>query len=79
MRLQYLTDSKGKYTGVFIPIKDWEAIKDKLKGVDIEELNMEKASTDKLLAGVKDALDEVKNYTLGKVKLQTAEDFLDEL
>ena len=27
MNLQYISDSKGKTTGVFIPIQDWEALK----------------------------------------------------
>jgi len=27
MNLQYISDSKGRHTGVFIPIEDWEKIK----------------------------------------------------
>jgi hypothetical protein len=30
MALQYITDSNGKTTGVFIPIKEWDEIKAKL-------------------------------------------------
>ena len=40
MRLQYLTDGTGQYTGVFIPIKEWETMKMKFKDFDelIDEL-----------------------------------------
>ena len=34
MNLQYISDSKGKPTGVFIPIKDWNKIKEKYDGLE---------------------------------------------
>jgi hypothetical protein len=34
MNLQYITDSNGLTTGVFIPIKEWNDIKTKFKGID---------------------------------------------
>ncbi len=37
MNLQFIADSTGKTTGVYIPIKDWENLKNKYKGIDIEE------------------------------------------
>jgi hypothetical protein len=37
MRLQVLQDSTGKQTGVFVPIEDWELIKNCYH--DIETLN----------------------------------------
>ena len=39
MRLQYIQDSKGKDTGVFIPIADWENIKRSYP--NIEEIQQE--------------------------------------
>lgn len=37
MNLQYISDSKGKSTGVFIPIQDWEYLKNKYKEIEKEE------------------------------------------
>lgn len=37
MRLQYLTDGSGNTTGVFIPIKEWETMKAKLKDINFED------------------------------------------
>ena len=38
MNLQYITDNKGKTTGVYIPIKDWEELKKEIKGLsEMEE------------------------------------------
>jgi len=38
MNLQYISDSEGKTTGVFIPIAEWNALKEQYK--DIEEVNI---------------------------------------
>jgi len=37
MSLQFISDSKGETTGVFIPINEWNELKSKFKG--IEELD----------------------------------------
>ena len=37
MNLQYISDNKGITTGVFIPINDWEYLKNKYKEIDQEE------------------------------------------
>ena len=37
MNLQYLSDNKGNTTGVFIPINDWEYLKNKYKEIEQEE------------------------------------------
>ena len=34
MSLQYIKDSNGQTTGVFIPIKEWEKLKSKYKDID---------------------------------------------
>ena len=38
MNLQYISDSEGKTTGVFIPIAEWNALKNQYN--DIEEPNI---------------------------------------
>ncbi len=40
MNLQYISDSTGKTTGVFIPINEWNNLKNKYKGIDQEELDI---------------------------------------
>jgi hypothetical protein len=37
MNLHYISDNKGKTTGVFIPINDWEYLKNKYKEIEQEE------------------------------------------
>jgi len=34
MSIQYISDSEGKITGVFIPISEWNIIKKKYKDID---------------------------------------------
>jgi PHD/YefM family antitoxin component YafN of YafNO toxin-antitoxin module len=76
MRLQYLTDSNGNYTGVFIPIKEWERLKMQLNDYEIEEPEPTK---EEILAGLKEAFKEVKQHEQGKTKLETLDELLDEL
>ncbi|HKK82474.1 MAG TPA: hypothetical protein VJ909_09505 [Prolixibacteraceae bacterium] len=40
MNLQYISDSNGKTTGVFIPINEWNKMKKKYKEIEREELNV---------------------------------------
>jgi t-SNARE complex subunit (syntaxin) len=40
MKLQYISDSQGKTTGVFIPIEDWNELKNKFKDIEKEEIEM---------------------------------------
>ena len=40
MNLQYISDSSGKTTGVFIPIKEWNELKNKFKGIDQEDIDI---------------------------------------
>jgi hypothetical protein len=39
MNLQYISDSKGQTAGVFIPIKEWNELKNKYKGIEFEEID----------------------------------------
>lgn len=38
MNLQYISDNKGKTTGVFIPISEWNELKSRYK--DIEQIDI---------------------------------------
>lgn len=77
MNVQYLTDSRGQRTGVFIPIKDWEEMK---KNYHLPEADDDHEPTkEEILQGIKEAVEEVKLHRQGKVKLQSARDFLNEL
>lgn len=40
MNLQYISDSKGKTTGIFIPIQDWEELKNRYDQLKQEENQM---------------------------------------
>ena len=40
MNLQYISDSTGTTTGVFIPIEEWNELKSKFKGIEQEEINV---------------------------------------
>lgn len=40
MKLQYISDNKGKTTGVFIPIQEWEDLKSKYKDLGNEEIDI---------------------------------------
>jgi len=55
MNIQYISDNKGKTTGVFIPISEWNKLKSKFK--DIEEMNI----PDWQRKEVRGRLDEYKN------------------
>lgn len=39
MNLQYISDNQGKTTGVYIPIQDWEYLKNRYKDIEQEENN----------------------------------------
>ncbi|MBW6484200.1 MAG: addiction module component CHP02574 family protein [Vicingaceae bacterium] len=40
MSLQFIADSTGKTTGVFIPIKEWIKMKSKYKGIEQDEIDI---------------------------------------
>jgi len=40
MNLQYISDSSGKTTGVFIPISEWNELKKKYQGIEQEPINI---------------------------------------
>jgi len=40
MNLQYISDSKGQTTGVFIPINEWNDLISKYKGIESEDVDI---------------------------------------
>lgn len=40
MSVQYITDGNDQTTGVFIPIQEWNDLKNKLKEVGLEEMDV---------------------------------------
>lgn len=40
MNLQYISDSNGQTTGVFIPINEWNELKTKFKDIDKEDIDI---------------------------------------
>ena len=73
MNLQYITDTKGHKNAVQRPIKDWEQIQNDLK--ELESLRDKKA----FMYDLKEQIEEVRLAKEGKIKLQSAKDFLNEL
>jgi len=73
MNVQYITDTKGRKKAVQLPIEDWEQIQNDLK--ELETLRDKKS----FMYDLKDSVEEVKLAKEGKVKLQSAKDFLNEL
>lgn len=57
MTLHIIQDSKGKDTGVFIPMKDWKKLKQKYEDLDkLEKVNLEKSE---IIQDIKDAINEL--------------------
>ncbi len=56
MSLQFISDSNGQTTGVFIPIKEWNKLKNKYKELESDELTI----PDWHLEEIENRLNEVK-------------------
>lgn len=77
MNLQYISDNRGKTTGVFIPIEEWEGLKSKFKG--LEEVELAEQSKEEILQGLQQAVEEMNLIKQGKLKARDAKDLLNEL
>ena len=77
MRLQVIQDSSGKAAGVFIPYRDWNAIKKQHK--DLEALEYEEPTKVQLLQELKEAVQELNLVEQGKRKARPVRDLLNEL
>ena len=77
MSLQIIQGEKGKPAGVFIPMNDWEIMKKEYKNLQAwEEPEPTKAE---ILAGIIDAVEEVKLIKAGKIKAKSLKELLNEL
>ncbi len=72
-----IQDDKGKATGVFIPIKEWKALKKQYK--NLEELEYEEPSKKQLINELKEAVLELNLIEQGKAKSRPATELLNEL
>ena len=77
MNLQYISDNKGKTTGVFIPIQEWEGLKSQFKG--LEEVELAEQSKEEILQGLQQAVEEMNLVKQGKLKARDAKELLNEL
>lgn len=77
MNLQYISDNRGKTTGVFIPIQEWEGLKSKFEG--LEEVELGEQSKEEILQGLQQAVEEINLVKQGKLKARDAKDLLNEL
>jgi hypothetical protein len=68
MNLQFISDSSGKTTGVFIPIKEWNKLKNKYKGIEREEIEIPAWQMNE----VRRRLKEYKNNPQNTVDLEQA-------
>ncbi|MCW3124809.1 MAG: hypothetical protein JWO03_467 [Bacteroidetes bacterium] len=77
MKLQVIEDGKGKATGVFIPINDWNKLKKQIKSqVKIE---YQEPTKEKLIKELKQAAKEIALIKKGKLKARPATELLNEL
>ena len=77
MKIQVINDSKGKPSGVYIPIKDCENLKKQNKQLQQPESN--EPSLALLLTELKEALGELKDIEQGKLKSRPAKMLLNGL
>ncbi|MEJ0101429.1 MAG: hypothetical protein WDO19_02240 [Bacteroidota bacterium] len=77
MKLQVIQDSKGKATGVYIPINEWKELKKKHK--DLEILEYEEPAREQVLQELKKAIEELRLIEQGNLKPRPAKALLNEL
>lgn len=77
MKLQIIQDSKGKATGVYIPINEWNELKKQHR--DLEALEYEEPTKEQILQELKEAVNELKLVEQGKLIARPAKELLDEL
>ena len=77
MRLQVIQDTRGKATGVFIPIRDWRELKKQYKGLEV--LENEEPTKEQILQELKEAVIELVLIEQGKLKARPVKELLNEL
>ena len=76
MNLQYIADHRGKVTGVFIPIQEWNTIREQLHFPNETVASIAKNSHRLELL---EAFEEMKMIKQGKIPKPNLNDFLNEL
>ncbi len=76
MKLQIIQNSKGKATGVFIPIKEWKTLKKQYQDLELLEADSDK---NLILKELKEAITELQLIEQGKMKARPVKELLDEL
>ena len=77
MKLQLIQDSKGKATGVYIPMSDWKELKKQFR--DLEVLEYKEPTKEQILLELREAVVELKLIEQGKHKARPAKELLSEL
>ncbi|MBO0938193.1 hypothetical protein J2I47_16695 [Fibrella sp. HMF5335] len=77
MNLQVIHDSKGKPTGVFIPMPDWDKLKKQYS--DLAQYEHAEPSIQQLTTELKEAIVELKAVEQGTKKPRPLSVLLDEL
>lgn len=73
MNLQYISDNKGKTTGVYIPIEEWNALINKYKEIETETLiipDWQKEIVQKRIADYKKNPDNVIDFNLALTNIE---------
>lgn len=77
MSVQVIHDSKGKATGVYIPMKEWEALKKRFE--ELQALETSEPSKEQILTELTQAIKELALIEKGKLKARPAKELLHEL
>jgi hypothetical protein len=77
MKIKIIQDSKGKATGVYIPMNQWKALKRQYKALgDLEEVTSGKKQ---LLTEIKAALAELELIEKGQLQARPARELIADL
>ncbi len=77
MNVQYILDSNGQTTGVFIPIKEWHKLTKQYK--DLASFEYKEPTKEQILQELKEAIQELTCVEQGTLKARSAKELLDEL
>lgn len=77
VKLQIIQDHKGKTTGVYIPISEWNALKKQFK--ELASLELATPSSQQTLQELKEAVNQLHLVEQGKLKARPVQELLDEL
>ena len=76
MSLQYISDNKGKTSGVYIPIQEWNRLKRKYTILNVLEGKDEDM---KILDDLRDAVNDINLINQGKLKAKSFNEFLNSI